>query len=101
MDLSRPLTYKELLERLPDLDADPHEQTVVSLEAARLRRELRRLPAYEREIVCHRYGVAGRPALSASELAERFGLSEAAVRALAERGLDGLRERMRTEGEAA
>jgi DNA-directed RNA polymerase specialized sigma24 family protein len=101
MLLPRPRTYQELLERTPDPDADPYERTVVSLEATRLRRELRRLPAVEREILCRLYGVAGLPAPSSRELARRLGLSEAAVRSLEERGLEGLRKRMRPEGEAA
>lgn len=101
MDLDRRTTYRELLEGLPDLDGDPHEQAVASIEAARLRRELRRPPAFEREVLCNHYGILGRPALVPSELAERFGLSGEAVRELEERGLQALRERMCSEEEAA
>lgn len=52
-------TYRDLLKRRPDA-GDPHEAAVVSIEAARVRRELADLPEPERSVLRLRYGIAGR-----------------------------------------
>ena len=89
-DAELPRTLGELMRLLPDRDADTHEEAVASIEAARLRRRVRELPALERRVIVARYGLI-EPALSARETAARLGLTRAGVAAIERRALDRLR----------
>ena len=84
------LTLNELLKELPDPDVDVHHTAVTNIEAARVRRLVRTLPALERRVVVARFGLAG-PALSCRETAVRLGLSRTGVSRIERRALNRLR----------
>lgn len=84
-------TLRQLAEAVVDLDADVEEQVLASLEAARLRRQLFRLGALQRQVLCWRYGIAGAERLSRREIARRLALPVWRVRTLEEDALELLR----------
>jgi RNA polymerase sigma factor (sigma-70 family) len=82
----------ELIEQAPDL-ADVHTQAIANLSAARLRREIRRLPSLQRDAILLRE-FAG---LSYEELARELGVTRPAAHSLLVRARTTLRGRLRTE----
>jgi len=83
-------TLGRLLDELPDIDVDVHETAVINIEAARVRRFVRRLPVLERKVIAARYGLAGNP-MSCRQLATRLGISKSTVSDIEQRALDRLR----------
>ena len=80
------------IEEAPDL-ADVHTQAVANLSAARLRREIRRLPSLQRDAIILRE-FAG---LSYDELARELGVTRPAAHSLLVRARTTLRGRLRTK----
>lgn len=80
------------LEQLPDPQADVHEAAVHNLEAARLRRELRRLPDLERRVLEWHWGLDG-PPLSHRQIARRLSISVGSAWNIEQRALSQLRDR--------
>ena len=80
------------IEEAPDL-ADVHTQAVANLSAARLRREIRRLPSLQRDAIVLRE-FAG---LSYDELARELGVTRPAAHSLLVRARTTLRGRLRAE----
>lgn len=93
--------YQQELERRSDPDADVHEQTVVRLQAVRVRRELSRLPILEQLVLRWRFGIAGSPILCRREIADRLGLSLLETCLLEERAFSRLRVRPELKAEMA
>jgi RNA polymerase sporulation-specific sigma factor len=85
---------------LADPDVDVHQAVVVSIEAARVRQLVRRLPMLERKVIAWRFGLAGEQ-LSFRQVAERLGVSKANAIAIEQRALDRLRGCYGAEEDAA
>jgi len=84
------LTTGQLVQQLPDPDADVHQAAVVNIEAARVRRFVRSLPMLERKVIAARYGLTGEP-LSCRQVGVRLGLSRSTVSDIEQRALQRLR----------
>lgn len=80
----------ERLEDAPDVSVDVEACVLASLEAARLRRELRRLPELERLVIAWRFGL-GCPRLGHREIARRLGVAVGTAWNIEQRGLERLR----------
>lgn len=74
-----------------DTGTDVQQGAVISIEVARLRRALRRLPMLERRVLEHRYGLGGTPELSTRQVAARLGIPRSTVWDTEQRALDMLR----------
>ena len=79
------------LEELVDAEIDVVEEAIVSIEAARLRRELRRLPELERRILVWHYGIGDAEQLTHSEIAERLGMPKGSIWKLEQHALQLMR----------
>lgn len=84
------LTTGQLVQQLPDPDADVHDAAVINIEAARVRRFVRALPMLERKVIAARYGLTGEP-LSCRQVSARLGLSRSTVSDIEQRALQRLR----------
>jgi DNA-directed RNA polymerase sigma subunit (sigma70/sigma32) len=71
-----------------------------SLEGARLRREIRRLPIIERHVICWRNGLAGER-LGVREVAKRLGIARSTAYDIERRGMERLRAAYAAHIEAA
>jgi RNA polymerase sigma factor (sigma-70 family) len=78
------------LDELADPEGDPHEQAVASLEAARLRRLIGKLPELEQRVLRWRYGLNGER-LAHRQVAARLGVSVGTAWTLEQRALEMLR----------
>lgn len=97
IDESRRLKHRDhapLDERLPDASAAPEEQAQQAILVDQARRTLMELAPRQRTAVILRYLMG----LENAEVADSLGLSEGAVRALQQRGLDILRRRLAAAG---
>jgi DNA-directed RNA polymerase specialized sigma24 family protein len=90
MDWVHTLPNGRHLDELADPDGDTHEQVVSSLEAARLRRLLRNLPAVEQRVLSWRYGLNGER-LAHRQVAARLGVSVGTAWTIEQRALGLLR----------
>lgn len=101
LDIPVAYPYGDEVPEIIDEAADVHEQTVVSIEAARVRRNLRQLPALERRVLTLRYGLDGGGPRTYADIAERVGLSRQHVPRVEAHGLRLVRERFGTALEDA
>jgi RNA polymerase sigma factor (sigma-70 family) len=76
-----------------DPDADVHEAAVINIEAARVRRQIRRLPTIERRVIRWRYGIEC-DKLTVREIAARMGIGKSTVSDIEARALDRLRAQL-------
>jgi len=83
-------TISAALEHIPDPEADVHEAAMINLEAARLHRELSRLPEPDRHVIEWRYGLGCKP-LSLRQVAKRLGIALGSAWNIEQRALDQLR----------
>lgn len=100
MNDDRKRTVRERYLGRPDPDANTHERVVVSLEVARLRRNLERLSALERWVLRARFGIGCEPH-SRRGIAAKLRISPTAVRRLERDALAKLREQYTTDEETA
>ena len=84
------VTAGQLVQQLPDPDADVQDAAVINIEAARVRRFVRALPMLERKVIAARYGLTGEP-LSCRQVGVRLGLSRSTVSDIEQRALQRLR----------
>ena len=77
-------------DQLPDPDTDVAEAAIVSIEAAQLRRRMRRLPRLERMVLAWRYGI-GAELLGYRQIAERLGMPQGSIWKIEQRALEMLR----------
>jgi len=81
------------LEHAPTSEPPVEEAAIASIEAQRVRRAVRGLPALERKVISLRFGLDEREH-SVRETADRLGMSRNMVHRLEHRALDRLRHRM-------
>ena len=77
----------DALPEVEDESADVHEAAVLDIRVAQLRRHLKRMDPLKTRVICMKYGVFGSKQYSLPQISQRTGLSEWAVRKLADTGL--------------
>ncbi len=87
------------VEDIPDQAVDVELAAVTSIEAARVRRELCRLPELERIVICWRYGIGCMP-VGHREIARRLNVSLGTAWNIEQRALERLRDAYRTRSAA-
>lgn len=86
------LPFDETKHTVVDPDSDVHQGAVISIEVARLRRALKRLPRLERRVLEHRYGLGGTQELSTRQIARELGIPRSTVWDTEQRALELLRQ---------
>jgi DNA-directed RNA polymerase specialized sigma24 family protein len=81
----------QTLHDIPDPDGDVYERVIERIDAARIRRHVRALPALEQRVITWKYGIGGVEPLSCRQIARRLGVSTGTAWNIEQRALAILR----------